>query len=272
MNMKQYLASFALLVLCTQSFAHSPYIAPNSYWVQGEQTAILSAFAEEPFDAEFAISGFDFSVLTPKGQPQKLSLTDAKALSVATVETTVDGTYQVLGQRKSELKYAQVGKRWLRVMDIKSTDLPALEQRSFVLPSEITAKNKQQNVERIEEVTSFFSKNKTSPVHVSTDPTHLVLNYATHPNQLSTKTPLTLNMSLNSKPVQGLAVQVDKQFTQVGQQPAPIKLQSDAKGDVKVIFPAAGQYLITVTTPEQQDQQKLAPRSYRSIVTVSVND
>jgi len=79
-------------------------------------------------------------------------------------------------------------------------------------------------------------------------------------------------MSLNSKPVQGLAVQVDKQFTQVGQQPASIKLQSDAKGDVKVVFPAAGQYLITVTTPEQQDQQKLAPRSYRSIVTVSVND
>lgn len=268
--MKQSLLPLALLALSTQSFAHAPYVAPNSYIVQGEQTAILSSFAEEPFDAEYAISGFDFSVLPPTAEQQKLTLTEGKALSSATVETAQEGTYQVLGQRKSDLKYAQVAKRWLRVMDVKSTDLAPLAQRDFVLPSEITAKNKQQNVQRIEEITSYFSKNKTTAVRTSSDPTRLVLNYSTHPNQLSTKAPLTLNMSLNQKPVQGLDIQVEQQLTQIGQKLETLKLKSDAKGDVKIAFPSAGQYLITVTTPEQKDQPKLAERSYRSIITVFV--
>jgi uncharacterized GH25 family protein len=140
------------------------------------------------------------------------------------------------------------------------------------LPSEITTKNKQQNVKRFEEISSFFSKMKTTPVATSTDAQALALEYSMHPNQLSAQTPLILKMSLNRKPVQGLEVQVEKQVTQIGQQTATIKMLSDAKGQAKIVFPSAGQYVITVESAEPKDQRQLAPQSYRSIVTVLVNE
>lgn len=270
--MKQYLLPLVMLAFSSQSFAHAPYVAPNSYIVQGEQTAIFAAFAEEAFDAEYAISGFDFSVLSPQAERQILTLSNDKAVSSATVITPQDGTYQVIGQRKSNLKYALLGKRWLKVIDVKSSDLPPLAQRSFALPSEVSAKNKQKSVERFEEISSFFSKNKTTALQLDTNPKGLSLRYSTHPNQLSSKTPLLLGIQLNAKPVAGLDVRVEKQLTRVGEKTEAIQLQSDAKGQVSIVFPSAGQYVITVSTAEPQEQQQPASQSYRSIVTVWVND
>lgn len=138
-------------------------------------------------DSEVAIKGFNFKVLTPKGETQELTLSHSKALSLADVKTDQAGTYTVTGLRTGELKYAKVGQRWLRVLDAKAEDLVPLAERHFMTPSEVQAKTQQFTVQRVDQLLSYFSKQKQSEVKQERVQQGLRLEFSGHPNQISLK-------------------------------------------------------------------------------------
>ena len=261
----------ALSVLSYNAMAHSPFTAPSNYLVNGDNTSILAGFAEHPFDSEVAINGFDFKVINPKGEQQSLSLSNTQSLSTANVNSSVDGTYQIIGKRTANIQYAKDGKRWLRVLDAKGTKVPPLEARQFILPTEITAKHQKFEVQRVDEVLSYFSKYQTSEIQLEQSKAGLNIGYSVHPNLIKVGQPLTMTVSLNQNAISGYQVQVEHQQTDLTQKPETIKLTTDAHGKVVLAFKAAGQYIVTVTSPEQKENSKPDAVTYRTISSLYVN-
>lgn len=269
--MKKTFMSLLLSGFCLSAFAHSPFTAPSNYVVNGNNTSIFAGFADHAFDSEVAIRGFDFQVINPKGEKKPLEFVNTTSVSSANVESTIDGTYQIIGQRSASIQYAKVGKRWLRLMDTKGENLPPLEARSFVLPSELTTKDEKIEVKRIDEVLSYFSKSKKSDFATEQSKSGLTLQYSEHPNSIQAGQPFTLTVLLNKKAASGYQVQVEQQKTHLNEKNQIVKLTTDAKGAVQLPFKAAGQYLVTITSPEHKEGIKPETVTYRSILSVYVN-
>lgn len=269
--MKKTLLACAFTVISMSVLAHSPFTAPSNYAVAGENTSILAGFAEHPFDSEVAIRGFDFQVINPKVEVTKLELVGSASLSIANVDSSVDGTYQIIGKRSAAIQYAKVGKRWLRVLDAKGSNVPPLDVRSFVLPSELSVKHEKLEVQRIDELLSYFSKYKTSDIQLNTSTQGLSLEYSAHPNNIKVGQLLRLTVKLNQKAVEGYQVQLEKQQTSTAEKSQAIKLKTNRQGEVELPFHDKGQYLVTITSPEQSENVKPQLNTYRSILSIYVD-
>lgn len=257
--------------MVVNSWAHAPFVAPSSYVVEGGNTAVLAGFAEQAFDSEVAIKGFNFKVLTPKGETQELTLSHSKVLSLADVKTDQAGTYTVTGLRTGELKYAKVGQRWLRVLDAKTEGLSPLTERHFVTPSEVQAKSPQFTVQRFDQLLSYFSKQQQSELKQEYTQQGLSLVFSSHPNQISLKKPFTIKLNLGNKPASGFQVTLEKQITTLGEAEKVTQLQTNGSGEVTLLFPAVGQYLVTMTSPEQSEKFRPNAQTYRTILSLYVN-
>ena len=260
-----------LSILVVNSWAHAPFVAPSSYVVEGGNTAVLAGFAEQAFDSEVAIKGFNFKVLTPKGETQELTLSHSQVLSLADVKTDQAGTYTVTGLRTGELKYAKVGQRWLRVLDAKTEGLSPLTERHFVTPSEVQAKSQQFTVQRFDQLLSYFSKQQQSELKQEYTQQGLSLVFSSHPNQISLKKPFTIKLNLGNKPASGFQVTLEKQITTLGEAEKVTQLQTNGSGEVTLPFPAVGQYLVTMTSPEQSEKFRPNAQTYRTILSLYVN-
>ena len=269
--MKKTLLACTLAMICVNALAHSPFIAPSNYIVNGNNTSILSGFAEHAFDSEVAIRGFDFYVVNPKHEQKNLEVVSTSSLSSANVESTIDGTYQIVGKRSASIQYAKVGKRWLRVLDAKGENVPPLDARSFVLPTELSPKNEKLDVSRIDELLSFFSKYQTSDIQKNQSKVGLSFDYSVHPNSIKVGKSFTLTVKLNEKAADGYQVQLEKQQTSATEKSEVLKLKTNAQGQVQLPFNEKGQYLVTVTSPELNETIKPQLNTYRSILSVYVN-
>ena len=270
-TMKKIGLTCLLSILVVNSWAHAPFVAPSSYVVEGGNTAVLAGFAEQAFDSEVAIKGFNFKVLTPKGETQELTLSHSKVLSLADVKTDQAGTYTVTGLRTGELKYAKVGQRWLRVLDAKTEGLSPLTERHFVTPSEVQAKTQQFTVQRFDQLLSYFSKQQQSELKQEYTQQGLSLVFSSHPNQISLKKPFTIKLNLGNKPASGFQVTLEKQITTLGEAEKVTQLQTNGSGEVTLLFPAVGQYLVTMTSPEQSEKFRPNAQTYRTILSLYVN-
>lgn len=262
---------FSALVLLTTSFsyAHAPFVAPYQFLVQGGNTAITAGFADAAFDTEVAIRGFEFVQVNPKGEQSKLELTNTKTLSVADLAVPLDGSYQILGQRQGELKYAKVANRWMRVLDAKADNLPPLSEREFIATSEVTAKMLQKTSIRHDEVLTYVSKKVASDLAVIAG-RPLNIKYSLHPNQLSQEKPLLLSAHLNGKIVQGLNVVLEKRINSTSETASKLKASADEKGQLELKFPSPGQYILTLNTPEFKKNGEPEPEIYRTIISLNV--
>ena len=270
-TMKKIGLTCLLSILVVNSWAHAPFVAPSSYVVEGGNTAVLAGFAEQAFDSEVAIKGFNFKVLTPKGETQELTLSHSKVLSLADVKTDQAGTYTVTGLRTGELKYAKVGQRWLRVLDAKTEGLSPLTERHFVTPSEVQAKSQQFTVQRFDQLLSYFSKQQQSELKQEYTQQGLSLVFSSHPNQISLKKPFTIKLNLGNKPASGFQVTLEKQITTLGEAEKVTQLQTNGSGEVTLLFPAVGQYLVTMTSLEQSEKFRPNAQTYRTILSLYVN-
>lgn len=270
-TMKKIGLTCLLSILVVNSWAHAPFVAPSSYVVEGGNTAVLAGFAEQAFDSEVAIKGFNFKVLTPKGETQELTLSHSKVLSLADVKTDQAGTYTVTGLRTGELKYAKVGQRWLRVLDAKTEGLSPLTERHFVTPSEVQAESQQFTVQRFDQLLSYFSKQQQSELKQEYTQQGLSLVFSSHPNQISLKKPFTIKLNLGNKPASGFQVTLEKQITTLGEAEKVTQLQTNGSGEVTLLFPAVGQYLVTMTSPEQSEKFRPNAQTYRTILSLYVN-
>lgn len=270
-TMKKISLVCLLSILVANGWAHAPFVAPSNYVVEGGNTVVLAGFAEQAFDSEVAIKGFNFKVLTPKGETQELTLSHSKALSLADVKTDQAGTYTVTGLRTGELKYAKVGQRWLRVLDAKAEDLAPLAERHFVTPSEVQAKTQQFTVQRVDQLLSYFSKQQYSAVKQDPMQQGLRLEFSRHPNQISLKTPFRVKLNLGNKAASGFQVTLEKQATTLGEAEKAILLETNGSGEVTLPFSAVGQYLVTITSPEQSEKIRPNAQIYRTILSLYVN-
>lgn len=269
--MKKIMMAMTLSMMSYSAVAHAPFTAPSQYVVNGDNTSILAGFAEHPFDSEVAIRGFEFKVINPKGESQQLSLSNTQSLSTANVNSSVDGTYQIMGQRSATIQYAKVAQRWLRVLDAKGTNVPPLDARDFILPTELTAKHEKFDVQRMDEVLSYFSKYQSSDIQLQQSKLGLTMGYSVHPSLIQAGQALTLTVQLNQKAAAGYQVQLEQQQTSLNTKPQSLKLLTNAQGQVELPFKAAGQYSVTITSPTYKETIKPEATTYRSILSLYVN-
>lgn len=266
---KTMLTVVMLGLFSTLANAHAPYIAPVSFNVTGGHSAVLAGFADAPFDSEVAIRGFEFKALTPSGVIKPLNLTNTETVSIGDIETAEAGTYQILGQREAAIKYAKVGQHWLRVLDTKGAPLAPAQKNHFIEEAELTSKMQQMSVMRFDEVRSYFTKQNDSALMLVAEE-NLNLKYSVHPRKLRQSVPLTLTASVNKQPAQHFKAVLEKQITSAEEKELKIETTANAQGELQLQFPVAGNYILTLTSPELDGKQKPDAKTYRTIVSLNV--
>ena len=253
------------------SYAHAPFVAPQQFIVEGGDSAFLAGFAEKPFDSEVAIRGFEFHVMSPQGELKPIHLINSQTISVGDVVTAQQGSYQILGQRIANIKYAKLDSRWLRVLDPKGAPLAPLAEREFIAEAELTAQTPQVSITRYDDVVSYFSKAQASALH-SMPEQNLQVAYSTHPNQLSTAKPLNITVSLNGKAVPNLKVELEKQQQVMGEKTHISHLSTNSQGQAELKFPQAGRYIVTLSSAEPDPKTKPSADVYRTVISLEVSE
>lgn len=275
--MKQFkplkqLAGLTLLTsLTVSSYAHSPFVAPQSYIVEGETAAVIAGYAEAAFASEYAISGFDFTVMSPKGETQTLAPQASKHLTIADLMTQEQGTYKVSASKQSKNEYAQINKKWYRLIENHGETLPPLAQRDYATSAEVPNNAQKMTTTSHTQLLSFLSKGKANREVLAVTGKGLESSYSIHPNQWKANQTVTLNVSLNGKPQQNYDVSVLKQIVALSEKATTMKQKTDAKGQVKLTFPKSGQYIIEISTDHGDASKAPAAQSYRQHLSVWVN-
>ncbi|ENX15723.1 hypothetical protein F895_02269 [Acinetobacter sp. CIP 64.2] len=181
--MKKLLIS-SLLLASGYSFAHEPYVAPLAYTTEQTQVAMISGYAEEALQSEYALKDAKFEVTSPNNS--KTTIAATSKLGSATVfdlKLPEVGTYSVKTSTSYPLKYVQDQKQWKMFFDMPADKAPAKAERDFVIPADLKAK-KITPVEITREWTllTYVSKHKNTPVHASTAP--IQVEFLTHPSEL----------------------------------------------------------------------------------------
>ena len=252
--MKKLLIS-SLLLASGYSFAHEPYVAPLAYTTEQTQVAIISGYAEEALQSEYALKDAKFEVTSPNNS--KTTVAAESRLGSATVfdlKLPEAGTYSVKTSASYPLKYVQDQKEWKMFFDMPADKAPAKAERDFVIPSDLKAK-KFTPVEITREWTllTYVSKEKSTPVQASTAP--IQVEFLTHPSELKANQALAnANVVIRAKGA------TDKQS---------ISLKTAADGSADLVFAKAGEYLIEVS--EAVDAKQKPSNQFYSIISVAVN-
>lgn len=267
----QLTASISMLSAAMLAQAHSPFVAPQAYIVDGNTATVLGGYAEAPFAAEFALSGFALSVTHPTGEVQPLEVKGTKYLTAADVETKAEGTYKVTGTRENALEFAQVNGKWLRVMENHGDTLPPLAERSFITPAEVTKKMKTAKSVRYEQLVGFFSKAKVTNDVLKSTAQGLDVHFSQHPNSLTANQAVNLTVTLNGKAQQGYSVVVLKELATAGEEEFELEQTTNTQGQVQLNLPKAGQYIVEINPPEVSEKVQPAAQSFRQNIAIRVN-
>lgn len=256
----------SLLLVSGYSAAHEPYVAPIAYTTEQTQVAIISGYAEEALNSEYALKDAKFEITAPKNT--KTSIQADSKLGSATVfdlKLPEAGTYLIQTKASYPLKYVQDQKEWKMFFDMPADKAPAKAERDFVIPADLKAK-KISPVEITREWTllTYVSKEKHTPVQASTAPIQVA--FLTHPNELKANQAVKIKVSKANKALANAEVVIrakgatDKQG---------ISLKTAADGSAELLFPKAAEYLIEVS--ETVDVKQKPSNQFYSIISVSVN-
>lgn len=255
-------------LMMTQVQAHLPFLAPQSYVVDGESATAIGGFAEQAFAAEVALRNFNMQVIQPNGDVQHLTSEGTPYLTVADIKTAQPGTYQLQAVRQQQLQFAQVNGRWLRVMSVHGVQTTPLAERQFITPEEVTATMQTVNTVRQEQLLSYFSKGKTTPlIHQNND--LLQVKWDVHPNQLKVGQVVIFTLQQQQKAQKNFTALITRQKTTINEPDIHFKAQSDTQGRIAVTFPQAGQYLIQIDSP-QNDEKSIPSDTQRIMIAVQV--
>jgi hypothetical protein len=251
--------------------AHSPFIAPQAYLVDGNSSTILAGFAEVPFASEFALQGYALSLTTPKGASSSLNIQGSKYLTVADIDTAEQGSYKVQAKRDHRLQYVQVDGRWLLVMDSHGQSLAPLAERKFITPQEVKDTMPKASSIRHEQLLAFLSKQQLSTQVLKPTEQGLQLGFSQHPNALRSQQLLRIQLSLAGKALAGYSAKLSKQPTAIDEAVWESRSSTNAQGELELSFPKAGQYFLEINSPEAAQGAKPVAESYRVNVALSVD-
>ena len=118
--MKKYILSTLFFSLATTlTYAHEPYVAPLSYITSNTQIPVISAYAEQALQPEYALKQPTFNIIQP--DQSKISITSEstlKSASLIDLPLPQKGTYQISSKVSFPLKYAQHNKEWKIFFDM----------------------------------------------------------------------------------------------------------------------------------------------------------
>lgn len=261
--MKKYLV--LALLACSYSQAHEPYIAPLSYLTANTQISMLSGYAEEALNAEYALKDVQFSVIQPN-QTQISIQPQSQLESVTTFDLKLpqQGTYTVYGKTSYPIQYVQHNKQWKIFADVAADKVPALSERDYVIPSDFKGKAPKK-VDTIREwsIQSYVSKETTSPIAAT--PAPIQVTFQTHPNEIVAGQPVQLQLSKAGKALVHAEVLIRAQGT-TDKQAQTVTVNPN--GTTTLTFPNAGSYLLEVS--EKMESKTTPQNQYYTIISLGV--
>ena len=256
----------SLLLVSSYSAAHEPYVAPIAYTTEQTQVAIISGYAEEALNSEYALKDANFELTAPNKTKTTIQA-DSKLGSATVFDLKLQeaGTYLIQTKASYPLKYVQDQKEGKMFFDMSADKAPAKAERDFVIPADLKTK-KITPVEITREWTllTYVSKAKHTPVQASTAP--IQVEFLTHPNELKANQAVKIKVSKANKALANADVVIrakgatDKQG---------ITLKTAADGSAELLFPKTAEYLIEVS--ETVDVTQKPSNQFYSIISVSVN-
>lgn len=256
----------SLLLVSGYSAAHEPYVAPIAYQTEQTQVTIISGYAEEALNSEYALKDAKFEITAPDNKKTTLQA-DSKLASATLFDLKLPeaGTYQIQTKASYPLKYVQDRKQWKMFFDMPANEAPAKAERDFLIPADLKTKNiKPVEITREWTLWTYVSKGKHTPVQASTAP--IQVEFFTHPNELKANQAVKIKVSKANQALANAEVVIrakgatDKQG---------IRLKTAADGSAELLFPKAAEYLIEVS--ETVDVKQKPSNQFYSIISVAVH-
>ena len=91
---KYILSTLFFSIATTLTYAHEPYVAPLSYITSNTQIPVISAYAEQALQAEYALKDMKFDVIQPDNSKINVAVeSKLKSASIFDLALPQEGTY-----------------------------------------------------------------------------------------------------------------------------------------------------------------------------------
>ncbi|TCM15682.1 putative GH25 family protein [Novosphingobium sp. PhB165] len=251
-------AGLCASLAATSALAHSPYLLPNGFTIDGQDhVTVEAAFSEHVFVPAIAMQSDGFQVVAPDGTASALKPVMLRDLAVLEVPTPADGTYRISsGERQGRVsKAAFIDGQW-EFIDPRRP-----------LPPGVTPVD-MQSVTKAEAYVS-----RGTPTQTVLAPTGKGIEYraVTHPDAIHAGKPAEFQILFDGKPLANADVEVEEARPgEVENVRLPL-MTSDAQGIFHVTAPRPGLYH-AMTRHRVAATAGEPARSYTYALTYSVSE
>lgn len=269
--MKNFVLLSALVssisTISVMAYAHEPYIAPLTYVTENTQTPVISGYAENALNSEYALKDVTFTVVDPAQTVSTIKPeATLKSATVFDLALPKDGTYKISSKVAYPLEYALHNKEWKMFHDVTAEKAGKIADRDYLIPDDFK-KSKAPKLEKVSRewtIESYVSKNKTSTISNKVD-APLNVTFSVHPNEIKATAPINIKVQKSNNILKNAQVNI---LAQGATEDQAVKTLTNAQGIAEVKFPRAGQYIIEVT--ETMDAKKKPENQYYTIISVLV--
>ena len=264
--MRKYILSTLFFSLATTlTYAHEPYVAPLSYITSNTQIPVISAYAEQALQAEYALKQPTFNIIQP--DQSKISITSEstlKSASLIDLPLPQKGTYQISSKVSFPLKYAQHNKEWKTFFDMPADQAKDITERDYVIPADFKKVPTLVEVTREWSIQSYVSKEEISPIQSKID-APIQVEFKTHPNNITAQQPVQIIMTKSGKALKNAELVIRAQGQE---EDDATHVTVDSNGLATLTFPHVGQYLVEVS--EKLNKMAKPSNQYYTIISLDV--
>ena len=264
--MNKYIFSVLLLSsFSTLNYAHEPYVAPLSYITSNTQIPVISAYAEQALQPEYALKQPTFHIIQPDQSKTSIaSESTSKSANLIDLPLPQKGTYLISSQVSFPLKYVQHNKEWKSFFDMPADKAKPIKERDYVIPSDFKKAPTPIEITREWSIQSYISKEETSPIQSVID-SPIQVEFETHPNNITAQQPIQIKIKKYGQSLKAPELIIRAQGQEEDE---ATHLAVDTSGFATLNFPHAGQYLIEVS--EKSDKTVKPTNQYYTIISLGV--
>ncbi|HSX94536.1 MAG TPA: DUF4198 domain-containing protein [Hydrogenophaga sp.] len=247
------LAAAATLALPFAAHAHRAWLLPSGTIYSGQQpwVSVDAAISNDIFYYEHNAAGLDnLVVIGPNGQPlQAENQAKGRYRSMFDVKLEQQGTYRIALVNDGMIASFKVGNETKRLRG-------SAESLAKEIPADATDLRVSQNSSRVE---TFVTRGKPSTDALKPTGKGIELVAVTHPNDLVEGDTATFRFLDNGQPAAGYSATVILDGLRYRSELGEIRLDTDANGEIKVKWPAAGMYWVNVAPPRPPRMEGAPP-------------
>ena len=264
--MKKYILSTLFFSIATTlTYAHEPYVAPLSYITSNTQIPVISAYAEQALQPEYALKQPTFNIIQP--DQSKISIpseSDLKSVSLIDLPLPQKGTYQISSKVSFPLKYVQHNKEWKTFFDMPADKAKDIKERDYIIPSDFKKSPTPIEITREWSIQSYVSKEEISPLQSIID-APIQVEFKTHPNNINAQQPIQITIKKSGQALKNPELVVRAQGQE---EDDATHVTVDTNGLATLNFPHAGQYLVEVS--EKFNKTAKPTNQYYTIISLGV--